>query len=115
MPVTMHYPPDVEAQSCAGPISQASTRVNDNSVSPRKATVYGAVVIQGLDESCSLINIQIDNTDKDEQFWKRVREEVCAKPCTGHTEAFVSKMFTRTVVGTATINQVGTIVNQGSL
>lgn len=97
---------DLDAQLHSPTLSQASTVVNVESQPQKIFTLKWAVVLQALDESCTLVQVALQETDNCEQIWKRIREDVCSSSLSKRLEACVSILFLKMVVGTGTIDQV---------
>ena len=67
---------------------------------------YWAVVIQGLDQSCTLIQVRLQRTDSGESIWRDIRQQIRHNSLVTSMTTWISMLLTRTAVGTGAVQKV---------
>ena len=104
-----HHAIDLEAQFPTRTISHTSTLAPANTGLQANQQPQWAVVVQRLDDSATLHNIPVDHAETGEQVWSRIREHVRTTSITTYVTTWLLAFFTKTIVGTAKMRQVGTV------
>ena len=95
-----------EAQATSTPIAQASAILSMPNQSQLYSEKYWAVVIQGLDQSYTLIQVRLQHTDCGESIWRDIRQQIRHNSLVTSMTTWISMLLTRTVVGTGAVQMV---------
>lgn len=95
-----------EAQATFTPMAHASAILSMPNQSRLYSEKYWAVVVQGLDQSYTLIQVRLQHTDCGESIWRDIRQRVRHDSLVTSMTTWISMLLTRTVIGTGAVQKV---------
>ena len=88
------------------PLSQKSAAVRGDRKLAHSMSSRYAIIVQSLDDTCTLHPVSLPSTENGTQAWARIKHQACSASCLRRLGNWISVSFITTAVGICTIREV---------